>query len=136
MQGTRLLSGRTLIASALVAGALAMGCGDGTSPSNPAIVGKWVGMYGSDTTTPSNDYTFLVHANSTIGVIDGLGNTAEASGTWSRVGDTVSATYTYFSDSSTYSIRGVLNAGEDTLIGTWGADTSVTDGGNFFVVKQ
>jgi len=136
MQGTRLVSGRLLIVSALLAGALTMACGDSTSPSKPAMVGTWIGLYGFGAAPPNNDYTFIVHSNSTIDVIDGLGSIPQASGTWARSGDTVTATYTYFSDSSSFSVRGVLNAGEDTLVGTWGADTSVTDGGDFFVVKQ
>lgn len=118
------------------AGGVACGGDDATAPS-ATVVGKWVGKYGAGVLTPSSDYTFFFAADSTVGVIDGLGDEVdvEAHGTWTVVGDTVRTTYTYNSG-GTYSTEAVLNQSRTRMTGTWGPNASVTGGGTFNVKQQ
>ncbi|HWA15174.1 MAG TPA: hypothetical protein VG817_01990 [Gemmatimonadales bacterium] len=80
------------------------GCGDddNSNAPNKDIIGKWVGHYGLDVNNEENDYTFFFRADSSVGVIDGLGDEADigAEGTWTARGDSVFTEYTYLDGGS------------------------------------
>jgi hypothetical protein len=125
------------LAVVVVGGVACGGDDDPTGPPSETVVGKWVGAYGNEDAKPANDYTFFFADDSTVGVIDGLGEEAdvEAHGTWTVVGDTVRTTYTYDSG-GTYSTEAVLTKSRTRMTGTWGEDPSVTDGGKLTLKQQ
>ena len=118
----------------LVAG-LATGCGD-TEPSGPDIEGKWVGTYGNGTADDTFNFTLFINDNGSLGVIDGLGDTPDGTGTWELTGNVVTGTYTYDGGGSTYSLSGTVSGNDDHLEGTWGNGAETSGGGLFVVDKE
>jgi hypothetical protein len=115
-------------------------CGDDKTVTEPSasIAGKWVGMYGGDVNSETADYTFFFDAtDSTVGVIDGLGEEADimATGVWTVVGDTVFTDYTYDAGSQ-FLTKAVLNRSRTGMKGTWGAAPSTSDGGTFSLTQE
>jgi hypothetical protein len=105
------------------------------TPVAPDYTGKWVGKYGA-TLPGTSDYTIFLNANGELGVIDGLGATAQALGTWTVVGgNTLRGTYRYTSSTATYSIQATIS-GTTISNGTYGSNTAVSGVGVFQMTKQ
>ncbi len=102
----------------------------------PNYTGKWVGKYG--TTLPgTQDYTLFLNADGELGVIDGLGATAQAKGTWTVIGTTFRGTYKYLPSGSMFSVQATVSADGKTMSnGTYGANDNVSGGGVFSMTKQ
>jgi hypothetical protein len=105
------------------------------TPVAPDYTGKWVGKYGSSLPGTS-DYTIFLNPNGELGVINGLGNAAEALGTWTIVGgNTLRGTYRYISNGLTYSIQASIS-GTTISNGTFGSNAAVSGVGVFQMTKQ
>lgn len=105
------------------------------TPVAPDYTGKWVGKYGA-TLPGTSDYTIFLNANGELGVIDGLGVTAQALGTWTIVsGNTIRGTYRYISGGNTFSMQASIS-GTAISNGTYGSNAAVSGGGVFQMTKQ
>jgi hypothetical protein len=103
----------------------------------PNYTGKWVGKYGSGAATPTSDYTLFLNADGELGVIDGLGTTPQAKGTWTVIGSTLRGTYKYLPTGSMFSIQATVSAdGKSLTNGTYGSNFSVSGSGTFIASKQ
>lgn len=132
---------RHLALSVLLCLTILAACGGEDEPTAPSesMIGKWVGTYSLEGDPDTSDYTFFfAGGDSTIGVIDGLGEEGdiEAAGSWTVVGDTVFTTYTYDGGGSTYNTRAVLNSSRTRMTGIWGLDPNDSDGGTFTLRQQ
>jgi hypothetical protein len=102
------------------------------------LQGTWVGMYGVGTTAPATFYSLGFTTGGNIAVAAGSSSSPSvAVGTWTQLGDSVKATYTYQSPASgTYSLAAKFISSSNTMNGTWGAGTNAYNGGTFTLTKQ
>lgn len=103
--------------------------------------GYWVGVYGSGTTVPSQNYAWLFRSNGTVRVYSQSSDTASASkaeGTYSFSGLTVTTNYTYFTGAitGTFSTLAVAEDGFRQLSGTYGSGSSNSGGGTFTLTRR
>lgn len=96
----------------------------------PDYNGKWVGTYDSN-----NNFTLLLSDLGVLGVIDGLGDVSQATGTWTIIGKNFRGTYRYNNSGNMFSIAGTVSDDDKTITGTYGSNTSTT-GGTFTVTKE
>ena len=103
----------------------------------PTVVGLWTGKYSNVVTSNdfTNGYAALVRSNGTVRFFDGSDTTtaSKAEGTYTSVGNTFNATYTY-SGGGTFGVTATVNSINAFMEGTWGSGTSTTSG-KFFMHK-
>lgn len=128
----------SLMFCAAVVTTIACGDNDNTTEPSATIVGKWVGHYGGDEANETSDYTFFFRGDSTVGVIDGLGEEAdiEAEGTWTVRGDTVFTDYAYTDGGAEYVTLGLLNKSRTQQKGIWNDAPNPVGGGTFTIKQQ
>ncbi|MBX7226233.1 MAG: hypothetical protein K1X55_09390 [Chitinophagales bacterium] len=97
----------------------------------PDYNGKWVGTYNS-----TNDFTLILNDLGTLGVVDGLGDVSQATGTWTVIGKNFRGTYRYTSSGNIFSLAGTVSDDDKTINGTYGVNSSTSGGGTFTVTKQ
>ena len=101
------------------------------------VEGTYVGKYGFGTDNPDLDYKFKVSPGGVFQEISITSGNATGQGTWSVNGNTLTATYTMlFSPFNKYSVSGTYDPATQKMTGTWGYDTSATDGGKMDMAKQ
>jgi len=112
---------------------------DDNNTNNSTVQGTWTGtgQYGTTPGVPTYAFTLTFKANGTVDII-GNNNVAvdNANGTWTMVGDSVRATYTYISATAQYTLSGKFTAGSNTMVGTIGLGTETTGIGLFSVSRQ
>ncbi len=110
---------------------------DTTPPANTTPEGTWVGNHNNNYGGPVYYLALNIKAN---GVLVVNANSAVspdiANGTWSLVADSLRATYTYVSSSTTYSLVAKYSTTSNIMTGTYGIGTSTVGGGVFSVTKQ
>lgn len=127
----------TIFAATLLMGMSFTGCKKDDCPTTPNITGKYVGKYGTAANPQTFDFTIFLNADGELGVIDGLGNTPAAKGTWTLSGNTVRGTYKYLPNGNMFSIQATLTDNNTKLSsGTYGSNDAYTGGGTFTVTKQ
>jgi hypothetical protein len=121
----------------MIASATMVACKkDNDKPSNSAIEGKWVGKYGFDSETPSVFYSFQIKAG---GILEEYGESGMkiAQGTWKLENNVFTGTtFSLLGSNNQYSVIAAYNAAKGELLGDWGYDESVTDGGTWTMKKQ
>jgi hypothetical protein len=126
-----------IILAFFVSSLLFVSCKKESCPAPADHSGKWVGKYGYGAATPTSDYTYFLNTNGELGVIDGLGNIAEAKGTWTVQGNTFRGTYRYLGGGEVYSVQATISAdGKSMTAGTWGENENVSGSGTFVMTKQ
>lgn len=104
-------------------------CKKNSDNINHPLEGKWVGSYGFGNETPHAFFSFNIKPG---GVIEELSQSGESKGdgTWSINGTTFSATYQWDAPLNTiYSVVAVYDASKGKLTGSWGYNSSSTNGG-------
>lgn len=112
---------------------------DGINSSNSTPVGTWAGtgQYGTTAGNPTYPFRLTFKADGSLDVVGNNNTTADnANGTWQIVQDSVKATYTYITGTSSYTLSGKYTAGSNVMVGTIGLGTSTTGIGLFSVTKQ
>jgi hypothetical protein len=102
-----------------------------------ALQGAWVGNYGNGSTPPATFFAanFKSGGNVTIEA-NNAASPSVAFGTWTQVGDSVKATYTYQIGSGTYSLAAKYTSSSNQMTGTWGSGTNAYNGGQISLTKQ
>lgn len=127
----------TIIAATLLLGMGFTGCKKDDCPTPTNITGKWVGKYGTGANPQTFDFTIFINSDGELGVIDGLGNTPTAKGTWSLSGNTFRGTYKYLPNGSMFSVQATLTDNNTKLSsGTYGNNDAYSGAGTFTVTKQ
>lgn len=98
------------------------------------LKGYWLGAYGISTGPTNYDYTMVFEENGKVSVAANatLYGSLPASGTYSLIGNIVTGTYTY-SGGYVYSFKIDFGNFGNTIYGTWGYGSSMTNGGNFYL---
>jgi hypothetical protein len=122
----------------LIASAAFTACKKDSSPpaSNKAIEGKWVGKYGFDNETPSVFYAFQIKPG---GILEEYGESGLkiAEGTWKLENNIFTGvTFSLLGSNNKYSVIAAFDQAKGKLLGDWGYDESVTDGGSWEMMKQ
>jgi hypothetical protein len=101
------------------------------------IEGKWVGNHHSGIDGAYYYLSLEFNTNGVLVVNSSSGDIPEiANGTWSLVGDDVTATYTFEVSGLTYSLAGKFFTTSNIMNGTIGLGTSTTGAGVFSVTKE
>lgn len=126
---------RGLISLFLASCVLLLGsCGE-TEPSEPSLLGTWVGVY-TDTEGTEYQFTLSFNADGTMGAIAGGEAGPTASGTWTLAGLVVDASYSYDESGQSFTIRGTMSADGASMDGTYGPGIYPAGLGEFSVQKE
>ncbi len=114
------------------------GCSKSDTAIATSVEGKWVG---NSTSGIGGPVYYLALNFKTAGVVTVEANNSAApdlaSGTWSLVGDSVRATFTYTAGTmSTFSLAGKYSSNSNVMTGTIGNGASSSGTGTFSVTKQ
>jgi len=105
---------------------------------NPAlgIEGDWIGKYGFGNETPSVYFRFSIQANGKIDELNASG-ASKGGGTWELNGTSFTAHYQWKAPLNTiYTVAATYNEATHKLSGTWGYNSSATNGGLWEQTKQ
>ncbi len=131
----KFLSGQLLLAAVSMMMIFSSCKKDEVDPPVYPVEGLWVGKYGSGTDTPNSGFSMVVETGGKLTVADGDNITAssKAAGTWVLTGNVFTATYTYASGGSTYSIKADWSNSGKMTNGTWGPNATPTGNGTWFM---
>lgn len=108
-----------------------------TQTQNTGIEGKYVGKYGFDSETPSEDFILNIKSGGVFQEIGTNSGNPTGQGTWQLNGNKLTADYKMlFAPYNEYRVSLTYDATSKKLTGTWGFDGSYTDGGKMEVKKQ
>ena len=113
---------------------LTAACG-GSEPSEPSLLGTWVGAY-TDTEGTEAGYTLTFNADGTMIAMTGVETGPTASGTWTLAGLVVDASYAYDETGQQFTIRGTMSADGASIEGTYGPGIYPAGLGEFSVQKE
>ena len=100
---------------------------------NPAVTGTWKGTWGYADNSTTNFLSYQLNNDGTMLLLSQVGAT-EARGTYTFVNNILTASYSYLGGGA-YSASGVFDASTGKLTGTWGRNSSATDGGKWVLIK-
>jgi hypothetical protein len=98
-----------------------------------AIEGRWVGEYVNNS-DQSYYYSFDIKSDGTIQEINGQG-VVIGEGTWEMENNILTASY-FWGNGDKFSVIGSFHPELGKILGNWGYDESVTNGGTWEMVKQ
>ena len=102
----------------------------------PGIEGDWIGKYGFGNETPSVYFRFSIQANGKIDELNASG-ASKGGGTWELNGTSFTAHYQWKAPLNTiYTVAATYNEATHKLSGTWGYNSSATNGGLWEQTKQ
>ena len=109
---------------------------DVTHNPPPGIEGDWIGKYGFGNETPSVYFRFSIQANGKIDELNASG-ASKGGGTWELNGTSFTAHYQWKAPLNTiYTVAATYNEATHKLSGTWGYNSSATNGGLWEQTKQ
>jgi hypothetical protein len=99
--------------------------------------GYWIGRYGNGLDVPTNDYTMVLEefGKFTVAAYPTIYGSSPAVGNYSIIGNNFKGTYTYLFGGQ-FRCKGVLDATTKRITGTWGFNSSYTNGGTFYLDMQ
>jgi hypothetical protein len=100
---------------------------------NPAITGTWKGTWGYAENSTTNFLSYQLNNDGSMLLLSQVGAT-EARGTYTFANNILTASYSYLGGGA-YSSSGVYDASTGKLTGTWGRNSSATDGGKWVLTK-
>jgi len=110
---------------------------DQSIKSNPAMQGVYVGKYGFGAGAPDEDFKFAIKANGVFQELSVINGNPTGTGTYTISANTITATYTMlWSPFNKYSVTGTFNPSTGKIVGTWGYDNNLADGGKIDMAKQ
>ncbi len=101
---------------------------DGTNKAVGSIEGTWEGKYSTGSNNPNIFYSLRFNAG---GILEEVGSNGQVkgTGTWELDKNILEAEYTNIASGAKYSLIGAFYPSDGKLLGNWGFDESVTDGG-------
>ena len=101
---------------------------EGTNKAVGNIEGTWEGKYSNGNSNPSIFYSLRFNAG---GILEEVGSNGQVkgTGTWEIDKNIIEAEYTNTASGAKYSLIGAFYPSDGKLLGNWGFDESVTDGG-------
>lgn len=100
---------------------------------NPSVAGTWKGTWGYADNSTTNFLSYQLNNDGTMLLVSQVGAT-EARGTYTFANNILTASYSYLGGGA-YSASGVYDASTGKLTGTWGRNSSATDGGKWVLIK-
>jgi hypothetical protein len=108
-----------------------------TNINSNTITGVWVGKFGTGDNQPSSFFSFNIKEG---GILEELNVSGEkiGQGTWKLENKIFTAVYSYYAPpaGNKFSVMAAFNANTGKLLGNWGYNNSVTDGGQWEMDKK
>lgn len=125
---------KSILLSVITMTTLFVSCSkDKSEPQPVSIEGRWVGSYVNDASGDKFYYSFNIMAG---GVIEELNSSGQkiGEGTWEIENDILTAEYSW-PGGADFSVIAAFYKNDAKLLGDWGYDDSVTNGGSWEMTK-
>ena len=110
---------------------------DTTPPANNTAEGKWTGGYNNNIGGPVNYLAVIFSAGNAVRIEANSPTVPDiANGTWSIVGDSIIAHYTYAATATSFSLAGKYNSSSNLINGTIGIGSNTSGSYVFSVTKN
>src|SRR5918993_3972152 len=119
---------------ALTVAACSKSSKDDTPPAPTSLDGIWIGKYVTDADKSTAFYSFDIKPNGVLNRLDESGAIV-GTGIWSIDNNIFQGTYKNASNAK-FSVLGSYNKGVAKILGNWGYNNSVTNGGTWEMARK
>ena len=123
-----------VVAVAVTAISCSKSSNDDTPTTSNSIDGVWQGSLVTESSKITSFYAFDIKPNGVLHRLNEAGNIV-GTGIWSIDNNIFNGTYKTESNTK-YSVIGSYNKGIDKILGNWGFNNSVTNGGTWEMMKK